>query len=84
VVESCLQLYQEMPTALMGEVSHIKRKPAAPLDALPQKPAKAAPALSCVWPRSWVHMLDNHPNFFLHVFAATTIGGSIFYMARHI
>ena len=87
VVESCLLLYQEMPTALMGEVSHIRRKPAAPLDALPQKPAKAAPATLLaekMGPWNWQRLVDDHPHFFLHVIAATTIGGSIFYMARHI
>ncbi len=87
VVESCLLLYQEMPTALMGEVSHIRRQPAAPLDALPQKQAKAAPAALLeekVGPWNFQRLVDDHPHFFLHVFAATTIGGSIFYMARHI
>ncbi len=76
-----------MPTALMGEVSHIKRKPAAPLDALPQKPAKAAPAkppVEKVRPWHFQRMVDDHPHFFLHVCVGATIGGGIFYMARHI
>ena len=87
VVDSCLLLYQEMPTALMGEVSHITRQPAPPLDELPQKPAKAAPAKpreAKVWRCNWPRLVDDHPHFFLHVFAAATIGGSLFYMARHI
>jgi HD-GYP domain-containing protein (c-di-GMP phosphodiesterase class II) len=87
VVDSCLLLYQEMPTALMGEVSHIRRKPAAPLDALPQKQAKAAPdrllkETARRW--SWQRLVDNRSRFFLHVATGLTIGGGIFYMARHI
>jgi putative nucleotidyltransferase with HDIG domain len=86
VVDSCLLLYQEMPTALMGEVSYMQ-KPAAPLDALPQKPAKAAlPKRLADRVGRWnlQRLVDDHPHFFLHVFAATTIGGSIVYVARHI
>ena len=87
VVDSCLLLYQEMPTALMGEVSHIKRKPAPPLDALPQREAKARPAPLLeekVGRWNWQRLVSNRPRFFLHVAGAVFLGEGIIYVARHI
>jgi HD-GYP domain-containing protein (c-di-GMP phosphodiesterase class II) len=87
VVDSCLLLYQEMPTALMGEVSHIRRKPATALDALPQRQAKAAadPLLDEKVGRwNWQRLMANRPRFFLHVVGALALGGGIIYVARHI
>jgi hypothetical protein len=86
VVNNCLLLYQEMPTALMGEVSHVKRKPAPPLDALPEKQAKgAAPLLEEKVGRwNWQRLIANRPRFFLHVTGALVIGGGIIYVARHL
>ena len=87
VVDSCLLLYQEMPTALMGEVSHIKRKPAPPLDALPQGEAKARPAPLLeekVGRWNWQRLIANRPRFFLHVAAAVALGEGIIYVVRRL
>ncbi len=87
VVDRCLLLYQEMPPALMGEVGHIKRTPMASIDSLPQRQAQAAPAPLLeekVGRWNWQRLVANRPRFFLHVVAATAIGGGIIYVARHL
>jgi HD-GYP domain-containing protein (c-di-GMP phosphodiesterase class II) len=87
VVDNCLLLYQEMPTALMGEISHIKRKPVTPLDALPKKEAPVAPAPLLeekVGRWNWQRLVANRPRFFLHVVCALAIGGCIIYASRHL
>jgi len=87
VVESCLTLYQEMPTALMGEVYQVRRKPADPLDTLPEKPAQPVPAPLIeekVQRWNWQRLMANRPRFFVHVIAALVIGGCIIYVSRHL
>jgi HD-GYP domain-containing protein (c-di-GMP phosphodiesterase class II) len=87
VVDNCLLLYQEMPTALMGEASHIKQKVVVSLDALPRKETMAAPVPLLEekgerW--NWQRRVANRSRFFLHVVGALVIGGCLIYMSRFL
>jgi len=87
VVDNCLMLYEEMPTALMGEVTYIKRKPVAPLDSLPEKEAQpgTTPLVEEKVQRwNWQRLMANRPRFFMHVVAALVVGGCIIYVTRHL
>lgn len=87
VVDNCLLLYQEMPMALVGEVSYIKQKVVVSLDTLPQKETTAAPVRLLEekgdrW--NWQGLEANRSRFFLHVVGALVIGGCIIYMSRFL
>ena len=61
VVDSCLRLYQESPAVLMGEASHVARKPSEPLDALPERVThNLSPALQeKLTSRPWQRLFPN-------------------------
>ncbi len=72
VVDSCLQLYQETPGALMGEVCHFTHATSGPLDALPDKAGAAAKK-----------GITSRSRLLLHVGAGVAIGMTLIYVGRH-
>lgn len=87
VVDSCLLLYQEAPTALMGEVCHVTRKPGDSLDTLPERQVEAEPPLPAAAKKAgwnWHSLIANRPRFFFHAVAVLIIGGGIIYISRHL
>jgi HD-GYP domain-containing protein (c-di-GMP phosphodiesterase class II) len=81
VVDSCLEIYQETPAALMGEVCHFTRPFAAPLDSLAQKAAASMPGTGR-W--NWLNRGSRHSRLLLHLGAGMAIGFCLFYMGRHL
>jgi putative nucleotidyltransferase with HDIG domain len=90
VVDSCLQLYEETPAALMGEVFHFTRRPQKSLSALPEKPDNMPAAVEEAEGKEklgrwkWQRLMSNRSRFFLHVSAALLIGGGLVYLGWHL
>ena len=87
VVDNCLLLYQERPTALMGEGSYIKQKVLVSLGTMPRKKTTAAPVplleeKGDCW--NWQGLEANWSRFFLHMGRALVMGGCIIYMTRFL
>jgi len=87
VVDNCLLLYQEMPTALLGEASYFEQKGMVSPDALPRKEITAVPMPLLAekgdrW--NWQGLVANRSRFFLPVAGALVIGGFVIYMSRFL
>ena len=86
VVDSCLSLYQETPSALMGEVYQITRRPANALEALPEKSVESAGVLPQEihgrW--HWQNLVPDRSRILLHVATGVALGLCLVYVSRHL
>lgn len=86
VVDSCLLLYQETPTALMGEVCHIARRPSKPLESLPEKSVEPEGVLSEPapggWP--WKNLRPDRAGFYLQVAKGAAFGMCLIFIGRYL
>jgi HD-GYP domain-containing protein (c-di-GMP phosphodiesterase class II) len=83
VVDSCLRLYQETPAALLGEVCHMTRKPAPPLDTLSIGVNPGLQGKEKLGRWNWQRLMDNNPRFSRHVVAALIISGCLIFTVRY-
>ncbi len=86
VVDSCLLLYQETPTALMGEVCQIARRPADGLEALPGKIVESDGELPQENPGRWhwKNLVPDQSRILLHVATGIALGFCLVYVSRHL
>ena len=85
VVDSCLLLYQETPTALMGEVCHIARRPAKAIESLPEKdvePARGLPGEENPGRSLWKNLVPDQSRLVLHVATGVALGFCLIYVSR--
>jgi HD-GYP domain-containing protein (c-di-GMP phosphodiesterase class II) len=85
VVDSCLLLYQETPTALMGEVCHVARRPSKVLESLPEKfvePARILKGKENTGRWHWKNLVPES-RLVVHIATGVALGFCLVYVSRH-
>ncbi len=85
VVDNCLEIYQESPAALMGEVCQIVRRPSDDLDVLPERTVTSF----CLGEEGHLgiqgrkKLVPDPSRFVLHLATGVALGLSLVYFGRH-
>ena len=86
VVDNCLLLYEETPTALMGEVCHIARRPTKAIESLPErivKPARGLPGEENPGRWRWQSLVTDQSRLVAHIATGVALGFCLVYVSRH-